>query len=104
VGADVRIPCFAAECGRVKIPAAWLIERAGFGKGYAGSGRPLPDGQPGLGQPGPRISTKHTLALVNPGGASTTALLALAREIRDGVRDTFGVQLVSEPVLVGATL
>jgi UDP-N-acetylmuramate dehydrogenase len=112
VGADVRIPCFAAECGRVKIPAAWLIERAGFGKGYAGSGRPLPagqpgpgqPGQPGPGQPGPRISTKHTLALVNPGGASTTALLALAREIRDGVRDTFGVQLVSEPVLVGATL
>jgi hypothetical protein len=52
VGADVRIPCFAAECGRVKIPAAWLIERAGFGKGYAGSGRPLPAGQPGPGQPG----------------------------------------------------
>ena len=60
------------------------------------------DGRRGL--PGPRISTKHTLALVNPGGASTTALLALAREITDGVRETFGVQLVNEPVLVGAEL
>jgi len=118
-GPDVRIPRFAAGSGRVKVPAAWLIERAGFGKGYPGGGYPLSDGQsgrgrpgrgrPGRGQPdrgqsGPRISTKHTLALVNPGGASTTALLALAREIRDGVRETFGVELVSEPVLVGATL
>jgi UDP-N-acetylmuramate dehydrogenase len=90
-GAEVRIPRFAAEPGQVKVPAAWLIERAGFGKGYPGGA-------------GPRISTKHTLALVNPGGASTTALLALAREIRDGVRETFGVELVSEPVLVGARL
>jgi UDP-N-acetylmuramate dehydrogenase len=90
-GTEVRIPRFAAEAGQVKVPAAWLIERAGFGKGYPGSA-------------GPRISTKHTLALVNPGGASTTALLALAREIRDGVRETFGVELASEPVLVGARL
>jgi len=90
-GTEVRIPRFAAEAGQVKVPAAWLIERAGFEKGYPGSA-------------GPRISTKHTLALVNPGGASTTALLALAREIRDGVRETFGVELVSEPVLVGARL
>ena len=90
-GTEVRIPRFAAGAGQVKVPAAWLIERAGFPKGYPGSA-------------GPRISTKHTLALVNPGGASTTALLALAREIRDGVRETFGVELVSEPVLVGARL
>jgi UDP-N-acetylmuramate dehydrogenase len=90
-GAEARIPRFAAGPGQVKVPAAWLIERAGFGKGYPGGA-------------GPRISTKHTLALVNPGGASTTALLALAREIRDGVRETFGVELVSEPVLVGARL
>jgi UDP-N-acetylmuramate dehydrogenase len=90
-GPEVRIPRFAAGPGQVKVPAAWLIERAGFAKGYPGGS-------------GPRISTKHTLALVNPGGASSTALLALAREIRDGVRETFGVELVSEPVLVGARL
>ena len=102
-GADLRVPRFAAGSGQVKVPAAWLIERAGFGKGYSPAVGP-PDGRPGRGQPGPRISTKHTLALVNPGGASTTALLALAREITDGVRDTFGVQLVNEPVLVGAEL
>ena len=94
-GADLRVPRFAAGSGQVKVPAAWLIERAGFGKGYSPAPAPAP---------GPRISTKHTLALVNPGGASTTALLALAREITDGVRETFGVQLVNEPVLVGAEL
>jgi UDP-N-acetylmuramate dehydrogenase len=77
--------------GLVKVPAAWLIEHAGFGKGY----------NPG---DGARISAKHTLALVNVGTASTAALLALAREIRDGVRDAFGVSLAPEPVLVGVTL
>jgi UDP-N-acetylmuramate dehydrogenase len=102
-GADLRVPRFAVGSGQVKVPAAWLIERAGFGKGYSSAAGP-PDGRPGRGRPGPRISTKHTLALVNPGGASTTALLALAREITDGVRETFGVQLVNEPVLVGAEL
>jgi UDP-N-acetylmuramate dehydrogenase len=77
--------------GSLKVPAAWLIEQAGFPKGY---GR------------GPvRISTKHTLALTNPTGAATTAdLLALAREVRDGVREKFGVSLVNEPVLVGCAL
>ena len=73
------------------MPAAWLIERAGFGKGYS----------PG---DGARISSKHTLALVNSGSASTAGLMALAREIRDGVRDTFGVPLAPEPVLVGVAL
>ena len=73
------------------MPAAWLIERAGFGKGYS----------PG---DGARISAKHTLALVNSGSASTAGLLALAREIRDGVRDAFGVSLAPEPVLVGVAL
>lgn len=77
--------------GTVKVPAAWLIEQAGFPKGY---GR------------GPaRISGKHTLALTNPDGGGTTAdLLALARELRDGVREKFGVTLVNEPVLVGCEL
>jgi UDP-N-acetylmuramate dehydrogenase len=56
------------------------------------------------GPAGARISSKHTLALVNPGEATTAGLLALAREIRDGVRAAFGVELASEPVLVGADL
>lgn len=73
--------------GQVKTSAAWLIERAGFGRGYR-------DGQVG-------ISTKHTLALTNRGGATTAQLLALAGEIRAGVRTAFGVELALEPVLVG---
>ncbi|TDD24645.1 UDP-N-acetylmuramate dehydrogenase [Nonomuraea diastatica] len=77
--------------GSVKVPAAWLIEQAGFPKGY---------------ELGPvRISTKHTLALTNPTGSAATAdLLALARQVRDGVREKFGVTLVNEPVLVGCAL
>jgi len=77
--------------GSVKIPAAWLIEHAGFPKGYE--------------RGAVRISTKHTLALTNPSGeASAQDLLALAREVRDGVIEKFGVTLVNEPVLVGITL
>ena len=90
-GPGTRVPRFEAGDGLVKVPAAWLIERAGFGKGYS----------PG---DGARISSKHTLALVNSGSASTAGLMALAREIRDGVRDTFGVPLAPEPVLVGVAL
>ena len=90
-GEGTRVPRFDAGPGLVKVPAAWLIERAGFGKGYS-----LGDGA--------RISSKHTLALVNSGSASTTGLIALARQIRDGVRDAFGVSLTAEPVLVGVTL
>jgi UDP-N-acetylmuramate dehydrogenase len=98
-GAGAQIPRYAAEAGQVKVSAAWLIEHAGFARGYPGDS--LRDagriGERGL---GPRISAKHTLALVNPGGSSTKALLDLAAEITDGVRETFGVQLVREPVLV----
>ena len=90
-GHGIEVPTFDAGAGRVKVPAAWLIERAGFGRGYS-----QPDGA--------RISSKHTLALVNPGSATTAGLMALAREIRDGVRDAFGVSLTPEPVLVGVTL
>ncbi|MFI6506348.1 UDP-N-acetylmuramate dehydrogenase [Streptosporangium sp. NPDC050855] len=77
--------------GAVKVPAAWLIENAGFPKGY---------------RRGPaRISTKHTLALTNPEmSASTEELLGLAREVRDGVLEKFGVTLVNEPVMVGTRL
>jgi UDP-N-acetylmuramate dehydrogenase len=83
-------PSWPQPDGRVKTSAAWLIERAGFGKGY-GTGAA-------------RVSTKHTLALTNRGGASTDELLALAREIRDGVEQRFGIRLVNEPVLVGCEL
>jgi UDP-N-acetylmuramate dehydrogenase len=102
-GAGARIPCYPAGPGQVKVSAAWLIEQAGFRKGYAGKqGTSEGAGDPGL--PGARISAKHTLALVNPGGATAASLLGLAREVRDGVRDVFGVELVNEPVLVGDTL
>jgi UDP-N-acetylmuramate dehydrogenase len=80
-------PAWPEPDGRVKVSAAWLIERAGFHKGY-GNGR--------VG-----ISSKHTLALVNRGGATTTELMTLAREIADGVHHRFGVSLHPEPVLVG---
>jgi UDP-N-acetylmuramate dehydrogenase len=84
-------PSWAGPDGTVKVSAAWLIERAGFHKGYGGAGRVA-------------ISSKHTLALTNRGGGSVTALLALAREIRDGVQDRFGVVLHPEPVLVSCEL
>jgi UDP-N-acetylmuramate dehydrogenase len=90
-GEGARMPRFDAGDGLVKVPAAWLIEQAGFAKGYS----------PG---DGARISAKHTLALVNSGSATTASLMALAREIRDGVRDTFGVPLTPEPDLVGVAL
>lgn len=82
-----RPPRYPAGPGRVKIAAAWLIERAGFHKGYA------------LGPAG--LSTKHTLALVNKGGASAEDLLRLARRIRKSVFDRFGIGLVPEPVFLG---
>ena len=87
----------------MKVSAAWLIEQAGFRKGYPAK-EGSSEGAPGPGLPGARISAKHTLALVNPGGASTVSLLGLAREVRDGVRDVFGVELANEPVLVGNSL
>jgi UDP-N-acetylmuramate dehydrogenase len=90
-GRPVAVPRFPAGDGQVKVPAAWLIEQAGFAKGYPAGGAA-------------RISAKHTLALANPGGASAADLLALAGEISRGVARAFGVQLVTEPVLVGAEL
>jgi UDP-N-acetylmuramate dehydrogenase len=87
-------PRWPAGEGLVKTSAAWLIEHAGFTKGYGIEG----------GAGAATLSTKHTLALTNRGSATTDDLLALAREVRDGVRARFGVELVNEPVLVGATL
>jgi UDP-N-acetylmuramate dehydrogenase len=86
-GPELRPPAWPEPDGRVKTSAAWLIEQAGFRRGH-GNGR--------VG-----ISTKHTLALVNRGGATTAELMALAREIAAGVHARFGVWLAPEPVLVG---
>jgi UDP-N-acetylmuramate dehydrogenase len=88
---DGPVPHFAAGPGQVKVPAAWLIEQAGFTRGHTGPG-PHPA----------RISAKHTLALINPGDATTAGLLALAGQIQDGVHRAFGVRLDIEPILVGA--
>lgn len=91
-GAEGSVPPrFDAGEGRVKTAAAWLIEQAGFSKGYR--------------MPGPAaLSTKHTLAITNRGEATAADVVALAREIRDGVHEAFGITLVNEPVFVGATL
>ncbi|MFE4668345.1 UDP-N-acetylmuramate dehydrogenase [Streptomyces sp. NPDC056716] len=90
LGDGAAPPAYAAGEGRTKTSAAWLIDKAGFTKGY-GSGPA-------------RISTKHTLALTNRGEATTEDLLALAREVVAGVRDAFGITLVNEPVTVGVSL
>jgi UDP-N-acetylmuramate dehydrogenase len=79
--------------GPIKTSAAWLIERAGFGRGFA-----LAEGAP------VSLSTKHALALTNRGGATSDDIVALARHIRDGVREAYGVTLEPEPVLVGLEL
>lgn len=86
-----RPPRFPEPDGRVKTSAAWLIEKAGFDKGY---GLPAPAA----------LSTKHTLAITNRGGATASDIAALARQIRDGVHAAFGVTLVNEPVFVGHEL
>ncbi len=83
-------PAWPQPDGSVKTSAAWLIEHAGFAKGH---GTELVS-----------LSTKHTLALTNRGGATAEDLLALAREVRDGVESRFGIRLVNEPVLVGCAL
>jgi UDP-N-acetylmuramate dehydrogenase len=83
-------PAWPQDDGLVKTSAAWLIERAGFAKGY--------------GSPRVALSGKHVLALTHRGGGTTEELLALAREVRDGVEAAHGVRLVNEPVLVGCEL
>ncbi|ARU45431.1 UDP-N-acetylmuramate dehydrogenase [Corynebacterium silvaticum] len=82
------MPCYPMGPGAWKLSAAWLIDRAGYKKGY-------PEGAPA------RLSTKHTLALTNRGNATTTDLVALAHDICDGVQKTFGVALEPEPVWIG---
>ncbi|MFJ7331840.1 UDP-N-acetylmuramate dehydrogenase [Streptomyces sp. NPDC101110] len=90
LGDEAEPPAYPAGEGRTKTSAAWLIDKAGFTKGYG-------DGPA-------RISTKHTLALTNRGSATTEDLLALAREVVAGVHEAFGITLVNEPVTVGVSL
>jgi UDP-N-acetylmuramate dehydrogenase len=85
------VPNYPAPDG-VKLAAGWLVERAGFDKGYPGDGAPV------------RLSTKHALALTNRGGATAADVIGLARTVRDGVRTTFGIELTPEPALIGCSL
>jgi UDP-N-acetylmuramate dehydrogenase len=88
LGVEKRsIPAYPAQDGEVKLSAAWLIERAGFQKGYA------------LGNAG--ISSRHTLALINRGGASAAEVVALRDLVTDGVASRFDVHLEPEPVWLG---
>ncbi|HEY9312998.1 UDP-N-acetylmuramate dehydrogenase [Williamsia sp.] len=91
LGAEATVPQFPADFG-VKLSAGWLIERAGFAKGYPDASAPA------------RLSTKHTLALTNRGQATCADVIELARQVRDGVHHKFGLWLEPEPVLVGCSL
>ncbi|PYV48596.1 MAG: UDP-N-acetylenolpyruvoylglucosamine reductase, partial [Acidobacteria bacterium] len=82
-----QIPTYPAGEGKVKIAAAWLVENAGFHKGYS------------LGPVG--ISRKHSLAIMNRGGAKATDIVALKNQVQQRVRQVFGVELHPEPVFVG---
>ena len=84
------VPRHAAGPGHWKVPAAWLIENAGFPKGFEAGHV--------------RVSRRHALALVNDGQGTTRELLALARRIRSGVAERFGVTLSAEPVMLGCSL
>jgi UDP-N-acetylmuramate dehydrogenase len=85
--AEREVPKFAVDDSHVKIPAAWLIENAGFHKGFA------------LGNVG--ISTRHTLALINRGGATADEIIELRNLIQQKIAARFGIELVPEPVFIG---
>jgi UDP-N-acetylmuramate dehydrogenase len=88
---DGPVPHYPAG-EQVKLAAGWLVERAGFGKGFPGEGAPA------------RLSGKHALALTNRGDATSADVIALARRVRAGVLDAFGIVLEPEPVLVGCVM
>ncbi len=90
-GAPGPLPHYPAD-GGVKLAAGWLVEQAGFAKGFPGDGAPA------------RLSRKHALALTNRGNAVSADIVALARRVRDGVADIFGIVLQPEPVLVGCVI
>ena len=85
------VPNYPAPDG-VKLAAGWLVEHAGFGKGFPGEGVSA------------TLSTKHALAVTNRGGATTEDVLSRARTVRDGVRARFGIELTPEPCLFGCAL
>ena len=85
------VPNYPAPNG-VKLAAGWLVEQAGFYKGYPADDAPV------------RLSTKHALALTNRGNATASDVIALARRVRDGVKADFGIELTPEPILVGGSL
>jgi len=86
-GTGLRVPSYEAGDGRVKLPAAWLVEQAGVGRGF---------------QLGPvAVSGKHALALVNRGGARAVDLLKLKNLVQAKVREAFAIELEPEPVFVG---
>jgi UDP-N-acetylmuramate dehydrogenase len=80
-------PKYPAGDGRVKVAAAWLVEQSGFAKGFT------------IGGVG--VSRRHALAIVNRGGGTAAEIVALKHRIERGVRENFGVELVTEPVFVG---
>jgi len=88
-GTDLRVPCFEAGDGRVKLPAAWLVEHSGVCRGFQ------------LGRVA--VSGKHALALVNRGGATAADLLKLKNLVQGKVREAFAIELEPEPVFVGFT-
>jgi UDP-N-acetylmuramate dehydrogenase len=81
------VPSYRVDDTRVKLPAAWLVEHAGFCKGYT------------LGRAG--VSSKHTLALTNRGHARAADILALRDQITQTVEEKFGIRLEPEPVYIG---
>ena len=84
---DLQLPSYPSADGFRKLPAAWLVEHAGFAKGYR-------QGRVG-------ISQKHALAIINRGGATAAEVIALKDEIQARVMDSFGIKLDPEPVFVG---
>src|SRR5438874_13624293 len=82
-----RVPQFTGAGGKQKISAAWLVEHAGFHRGYS------------RGAVG--ISSKHALAIINRGGATAAEIIALKNDIQSSVQDRFGIALQPEPVFVG---
>jgi UDP-N-acetylmuramate dehydrogenase len=89
-----QAPRWEQSDGRVKTSAAWLIEQAGFAKGFGSD----------IGRGRVTLSHKHTLALTNRGDATTAELLTLARLVRDGVQEKLGITLHPEPTLIGVHL
>lgn len=84
-------PNWTEANGSVKVSAAWLIEQAGFGKGFTLNGRAA-------------LSGKHTLAISNQGNATSADILELAQHLRNGVYEKFTIELKPEPRLIGLSL